>query len=272
MRRNLFAPLPLLIMLVLLTAGLPARAACTARNPNANVIESAPTSDFTINGDGTVTHSKTGLMWKQCAEGLIGAGCSIGTATPMTWANALKAANAANTAAFAGYTDWRLPNKKELESIVELCGSWPSINQTVFPGTPASDFWSGSSYVARPALAWSLDFAFGVDEIRDLKSSDKDVRLVRGGQSVDSFDLLNSTSQSDCVFDWVERMYSNLFAPAGAVSKRVAPYYYRYYSQTDAYLGTSSVDNHVYYRGPATNYSIVDEGAMFTWLPTAGCQ
>lgn len=125
MRHNPFAPWPLLVMLLILAVGLPAYAVCTAGNPNASVIESTPISNFTVNGNSTVTHTKTGLMWKQCAEGLSGANCSSGAATPMIWANALKAANTANNAAFAGYTDWRLPNVKELESIVELCGYNP---------------------------------------------------------------------------------------------------------------------------------------------------
>jgi uncharacterized repeat protein (TIGR02543 family) len=198
MRRNPVAALPLLAMLLLLAVALPARAACTAANPNANVIESTPTSNFTVNGDSTVTHAKTGLMWKQCAEGLSGTNCATGTLTTMTWQNALKAANTANTAIFAGHADWRLPNKKELESIVEFCGYNPSINQTVFPATPASLFWSGSSY-ADPSYAWYVYFGFG-DAGAATKASSYVVRLVRGGQSLDSFDALNPTA-SHVVYD-----------------------------------------------------------------------
>ncbi len=120
--------------------------ACTAGNPNVNVIESTPTSTFIDHGNGTVTHSLTGLMWKQAVLG------------PMDWSAALAAAAADTT---AGHSDWRLPNKKELESIVEHCGYSPSINQTLFPSTPAFIFWSGSTYVPnpfvrvdRPFLCW----------------------------------------------------------------------------------------------------------------------
>jgi hypothetical protein len=79
-------------------------------------------------------------------------------------------------------------------------------------------------------------------------------------------------SSSDCLFNWAERNYANLFAPAGAVSTTLAPYYYRYYPQTNAYLATSSTDNHVDYLGPLSNYSILDVGALSGWLATAGCQ
>jgi len=79
-------------------------------------------------------------------------------------------------------------------------------------------------------------------------------------------------SQSDCLFNWAEGNYPNLFIPAGAMSNTLAPYYYRYYSQTRAYLATSSADNHVYYLGPSPNNAIVDVGALSPWLSTAGCQ
>lgn len=78
--------------------------------------------------------------------------------------------------------------------------------------------------------------------------------------------------QPDCLFTWAERTYATLFAPAGAVSQTLAPYNYRHYSQTDAYLGTSSANNHVYYLGPASSYSLYDVGELSSWLTTAGCQ
>ena len=79
-------------------------------------------------------------------------------------------------------------------------------------------------------------------------------------------------SSSDCLFNWAERTYPTLFAPAGASSNTLAPYYYRYYSQTNAYLGTSSADNHVYYLGPLSSNAILDVGVLSTWLTAASCQ
>jgi hypothetical protein len=80
-----------------------------------------------------------------------------------------------------------------------------------------------------------------------------------------------SPGNADCLFNWAEGAYPELFAPAAA-SVTFAPYYYRHYSQTNAYLGTSSVDNHVYYLGPISNDALQDVGALSTWLATAGCQ
>jgi hypothetical protein len=173
-------------MLVGLLFSMQVQAACTAANPNASVVEDTPTSAFTDNGDGTVTHSLTGLMWKQCAEGLSGADCATGGATAMNWSGALAMASSDST---AGYGDWRLPNQRELLSIVETCGYSPTINQTLFPNTPASSFWSTSSYVPNLNLAWYVYFYNG-DYGPSVRAGNSLVRLVRGGQLLDTFDAL----------------------------------------------------------------------------------
>jgi len=75
----------------------------------------------------------------------------------------------------------------------------------------------------------------------------------------------------DCVLNWAERVYPSLFGPAGAVSQTLTPYYYRYYAGTNAYLGSSSADNQLYYLGPATGNALFDAGPLSYWWTTAGC-
>ena len=146
------------------------------------ITPTTPTADFTDNGNGTVTHNKTGLMWKQCTEGLSGVGCAAGTTAVYTWQNAMNQATAANTAAFAGFSDWRLPNQKELFSIVEQQCSIPSVNATIFPATVSGGFyWSSSSYAANGALALGIVFNYGMSGSSS-KTLTNYVRLVRGGQ------------------------------------------------------------------------------------------
>ena len=165
-------------------------ASCTAGNPSASLVQTTPTADFDTSAtDGTVIHTKTGLMWKRCAEGQTwdnAASSCTGSTSSLNWQNALAAAK---NSTFAGHTDWRLPNVKELQSIVESCGYDPAINTTIFPATPTSTFWSASSFGPSPAYAWDVDFYVGDVFVYDLPY-DLQVRLVRGGQSFNSFDLL----------------------------------------------------------------------------------
>ncbi len=66
-------------------------------------------NDFKDNGDGTITDNATGLMWMQDDNGVT-----------LNWEDAL---DYAEDMEFAGYSDWRLPNAKELQSIVDYSRS-----------------------------------------------------------------------------------------------------------------------------------------------------
>ncbi len=96
---------------------------------------------------GTVVDSKTKLMWKKCLEGLSGDTCGTGTVSTFDWNGALSRPSTVNSTGFAGYSDWRLPNIKELQSIVEEQCYSPAVNATMFPNVSAtSQVWSSSPY------------------------------------------------------------------------------------------------------------------------------
>ncbi len=78
-------------------------------------------------------------------------------------------------------------------------------------------------------------------------------------------------SAVDCLFNWAERTYPELFAPAGVVSVTYAPYYYRYYSGTANYLATSSTDSHIWILGPVSGNNLIDVGPVTNFMATAGC-
>jgi hypothetical protein len=151
-----------------------------AQTVNPNIENITPESRYTVNNDGTVTDNDTGLMWMQCSEGQAwesdgGAGNCAGTATIHTWGAAL---TLANEKSFAGYADWRLPNFKELASLVAEDRYDPAINSTIFPATPSSDFWSGSPFAADSNDSWNVSFADGYDSAADRRYGFR-VRLVR---------------------------------------------------------------------------------------------
>ncbi len=149
-----------------------------AQTCNPNMLASTPDNRFTVNNDGTVTDVRTNLTWKRCLEGQSGTDCSSGSPTAFTWQTALQHAAAQGNG-------WRLPNTKELTSLVELRCIDPAINLHIFPNTPTlgSVVWSGSPVADDSDRAWGLNLGDGQNGYfpRD-RSNDTYVRLVRGGQ------------------------------------------------------------------------------------------
>ncbi|MCX7089397.1 MAG: DUF1566 domain-containing protein [Methylococcales bacterium] len=152
-----------------------------------SIVATTPTSQFTDNSNGTVTDNKTGLIWKRCSEGQNWDGATFscaGITTPYTWQAALMQVQANNGATgFSGQVGWRVPNSKELSSIVEERCFSPAINLTIFPNTPESTvFWSSSPHTYNGSVAWSVDFNYGSDGAGYKPSFFNRVRLVRSGQ------------------------------------------------------------------------------------------
>ena len=141
-----------------------------------------PTSPvFKDNLDGTVTDQDTGLMWMRCSIGQTwdgSAGACLGTASARTWDDAI-ALPAAEI--LAGHTDWRLPNIRELQTILDRTKFNPAIDTVAFPDFLPSTFWSATTNVVILNTAWYINFATG-----DVQSMSNDafelnyVHLVRG--------------------------------------------------------------------------------------------
>ncbi|MBI5749109.1 MAG: DUF1566 domain-containing protein [Nitrospinae bacterium] len=128
--------------------------------------QDAIAGSFTDNGNGTVTDSNTGLMWQK------GEGGSMAWGSALTYCEGLS---------LAGYTDWRLPNIKELESITDDTKYNPSIDTTYFPNANSSYYWSSTTYAYGSSSAWSVYFHYGYVYYGN-KSYSYYVRCVRGGQ------------------------------------------------------------------------------------------
>lgn len=122
------------------------------------ILPIAAFAQLNISADGlTVADTKTNLTWKRCVEGMNWDGTSCtGTATKFTHDAAFQLA-----ASQAG-AGWRLPNAKELFSIVDKNAYTPAIDSATFPTTPTSLFWSSSPYVIDSTKALVVDFNYGV--------------------------------------------------------------------------------------------------------------
>ena len=117
------------------------------------------------NGNQTVTDQNSGLMWMKSDDG-----------TKRKWQGAV---DYCNGLVFAGRTDWRLPTRFELDSIVDYGRSFPAVNP-VF-SCQSSFYWSASIYVDDPVYAWGIFFNDGGDHWLD-KSNPYYVRCVRDGR------------------------------------------------------------------------------------------
>lgn len=141
-----------------------------------NVPSTAPGNVFIDHGDGTVTDQRTGLMWSQCTSGTSGADCAAGDATTATWAQALQAAV---DSTLAGHTDWRLPNIKELASIVERRCQRPALSIRAFPVAADNyEYWSSSPVANDPPRSWYVAIIGGFGAV-GVKAFRRHYLLVR---------------------------------------------------------------------------------------------
>ena len=135
---------------------------------------------FTVSADGTeVTDGRTGLVWRRCAEGMAAAGGTC-TGTASTFTHELALARARDQATSTSVA-WRLPNVKELASIVDRSKGKPAIDGVAFPVTPVNGFWSSSPFVGYAVNAWVVGFGNGVVG-SGYRGNSGYVRLVRAGQ------------------------------------------------------------------------------------------
>lgn len=153
----------------------------------------ATTNHLVDNNNGTVSDSKTGLIWKKCIEGLsydTASNSCIGNiqslSTIFTWQEAFTQAtntNAGTVGENFSHVDWRVPNMKELTSIVELKCYDPAINTNAFPRTPAlsgnySPFLSSTPVADAAGTVRAVSFYNGIT-LTVAKNNQWYVRLVR---------------------------------------------------------------------------------------------
>lgn len=132
-------------------------------------------------GDGSeVLDQWTGLAWQRCPVGMswsAGDGNCLGSARGPNHEGALVVAEQVRQSTGVG---WRLPSVKEMESLVDLGRTSPSIDTAMFPSTPKVYFWTSTPVAANPAYAWCLGFIYGsISPAARDRSGDFVVRLVR---------------------------------------------------------------------------------------------
>ncbi len=90
---------------------------------------------------------------------------------------------ALNSANFGGHSDWRLPSREELRSLVDYSIPYPgpTIDVSYFPNCVSSNYWSSTALASYEDYAWDVNFSYDGDHYY-YRSAGRYVRAVRGGQ------------------------------------------------------------------------------------------
>jgi len=139
-------------------------------------------NSFILNDDGTISDEASGLMWQQ------------DTAEAIIWEDALNyceglilnndnqwTTDGIPNASGVKYDDWRLPNRNELQSIVDYSTYEPAADLSFFPDTESSPYWSSTSNTTTGGYitnAWVFDFASGSPS-HSWKDNEHFIRAVR---------------------------------------------------------------------------------------------
>jgi hypothetical protein len=118
------------------------------------------------NGDGTVTDVATGLIWQREDDD-----AQRARATADSYCRSLS---------LGGSSDWRLPNIKELQSLIDatIAEPNPAIDEGTFPGTASTGYWSATDHALDSNQGWYVDFEDG-DSHSDATTAFFFVRCVR---------------------------------------------------------------------------------------------
>jgi hypothetical protein len=117
-----------------------------------------------------VTDNVTGLVWQR--------------AVPPDQYDWTSAVAYCDQLALAGRSDWRLPARIELLSLIDFT-AWADIDGTAFPDTPADRFWTCSQQAKNPVSAWAVVFNAGFVATYE-KQNRSYVRCVTGRLPTDT--------------------------------------------------------------------------------------
>jgi hypothetical protein len=153
-----------------------------------SIQETTPEAQFIERPDGTLKDGRTGLIWSRCSLGqhYVDQSCSGDPLFFDSWGEALAAVEQAN--AESSHDDWRMPDIKELGTLVERSCSGPAINLTLFPDTPAESYYSSTPFASLRLgydyTARAINFSDGT-EFDPTNAAKFALRLVRGPISED---------------------------------------------------------------------------------------
>ncbi|MBF0538559.1 MAG: DUF1566 domain-containing protein [Nitrospirae bacterium] len=118
-----------------------------------------PNQRFKNNSNGTVTDNLTGLMWTKDASVPRAVSC---TGDVKNWQGALEYVKCLNTGSYLGYSDWRLPNRKEMLSLIDRERHAPVLSSGhPFENTQSNSYWSSTTDANTTSDTFAIDMNIG---------------------------------------------------------------------------------------------------------------
>jgi hypothetical protein len=130
----------------------------------------------------TVLDKVTNLMWQRNIPAVYASVCTQKTTVMNDSCLWKEANNYCTSSSFGGYSDWRLPSKIELESLLDLSRSSLAIDPVTFPQTPPDGYWSYSPYTmdSTAGAYWYTNFQNGWSYFGQGLYESHRARCVRG--------------------------------------------------------------------------------------------
>jgi len=163
-----------------------ARISCAGSGQDAELRIGAPWPDprFSVN-DQTVVDQLTGLVWTRDANP---------GQFPCTWEEAFSQIRELNQEKFGGHTDWRLPNRRELRSLMDYQQKKPPLPDAhPFFNIFLYWYWTSTTAAIHPAYAWAVHLE-GARMFYNKKNQEAMFWPVRGQGN----GLLAATGQQSC--------------------------------------------------------------------------
>ncbi len=185
-----------------------------------------PTNRYLDNGN-SINDALTGLIWAKNANLVFSRDASFdndGNTNDgmITTQHALDYINKLNTEKYLGFSDWRLPNSIELESIIHKGQAIPAIwlNSQGFDDVKSNNYWSSNTYPSNVTNALIVDMLQGV-QLEYNKTSFNFVWPVRGGYIAPRLNItksgLGTVSASTGTLTWnTDNSYGTAYYEMGA--------------------------------------------------------
>jgi hypothetical protein len=174
------------------TGGNTVNCSATGQDGELRKGDSWPTPRFSPSGEGAVSDHLTGLIWMRDAnlittrdrefdhDGAVNDGA-------VTWQHALGYVKKLNDEEYLGYNDWRLPNIREIKSLIHYASASPSAwlkeTEQGFVNVQDGLYWSSTTSALSCSMAWTAAFLIGSLNVADKDETHFFVWPVRGNKS-----------------------------------------------------------------------------------------